>query len=960
MFIKGKTVLTHSGLMLDEVRSLLQKALRRKESEYVVKATFELVGHDKDLLPCRYLMTFLFEDHCMVDNDSMALFFSHLQSKKKTTRKVDFIRRLLSVPTCRIAACLPVFAMHPDEMKMPHLPSQENISLFCGLVTSSSSVQMLDADGLLTTIWRAWSKDDKPVLIASVKLASLMEEIEGRYPTDKGTMLVVDMLKWDTSYSETAKKKKVTLTQMLLALFLSATKDASMREFLFLCIKFSLIKDAPARLILFTAVARKVMDNPLTVPSPVPHACLQWHDIGPLTDMPEWAVDKHTFRGRHGRTSSLTTSPEGMDVASFAEFHGSRQQRDIDFFFAECHVEPRSALPSNPFWEKTKEVYRAAPSSRQKTKYIGRDFYKKLIGLRPDVFVSGSEVTLPLLQVPTSGAKVYTRCDLTTGTVVKGPYKPKSAKHTQVMANHMVMNDIFGDIHTLPYKESCHEEGHFVLFPLLKHDDVEHVQVTRKSFSDPISNTMQTAVDFVEREALGLRQVHKMSVSEVRALPVTLWVHFCLRFALNIGDSGLYNVLYDGRNAFGVPMEEMRGRLKSRATLCDLLFTKKPRKQLCTVIEERMHESKLSVTELLTVSKRLGRDKLGSEFQLRLDIGILGTECEWFKDYLHERQQVVKLGGILSNPMNIDIGVPQGSQLGPLLFSLYVNDLPAVVKQCLVNLFADDTALYYSSPNVAEIQDKLQADMNNISAWLEENSLVLNVKKTKVMLIGTQARVKSQQLKIIVDGEKLDQVDHYKYVGVTIDSHLSWDKHLDKVVAKAKFKLMLMRKNKAYINQDLLKLMYTGLIRPNLEYCGALFTKLTKKQTQKLEVLQNDAMRVILGKGRRDSATEMRENLHIPTLQSRRYVKLASIIYKALNSEAPEYLTECLHKNHNQTSNTRSRGWVQPKCNIETFKASFEYQSTVIWTKLSEDAKASQNSNIFKNNARKELLTYYI
>ncbi len=107
--------------------------------------------------------------------------------------------------------------------------------------------------------------------------------------------------------------------------------------------------------------------------------------------------------------------------------------------------------------------------------------------------------------------------------------------------------------------------------------------------------------------------------------------------------------------------------------------------------------------------------------------GICELEGKWFKGYLNERKQVVKLGDEISGAMDIDVGVPQGSQLGPLLFSLYVNDLPNIVKSCTVNLFADDTCLYYSSSDLTEIQNMLQDDMNNVNMWLKENSLVFNV-----------------------------------------------------------------------------------------------------------------------------------------------------------------------------------------------------------------------------------------
>ncbi len=339
--------------------------------------------------------------------------------------------------------------------------------------------------------------------------------------------------------------------------------------------------------------------------------------------------------------------------------------------------------------------------------------------------------------------------------------------------------------------------------------------------------------------------------------------------------------------------------------------------------------------------------------------GIHDMEKSWFKHYLFERQQVVRLCDALSDPMEIDVGVPQGSQLGPLLISLYINDLPQVVKHCHINLFADDTELHSSSPNLETIQDNIQKDMNSIQTWLHQNSLVLNVKKTKVILIGTWQRLQKQSINISIGNTKLEQVTQYKYLGITIDSNLSWDKHLNTTITKARYKIMLMRKNKAYLSQDILMLMYKGLIRPSLEYCASMFNNLNKEQCRRLEVVQNDALRVMLHKGRRESATEMRNVLNIPTLKSRRRVKRACMKYKSLNDGTPKYLTDILPSN-NSDSRTRSGGWVIPMCNLEVYKSSHEYQGITTWKDLSQTAKGAISYESFKNHARKELLTYKV
>ncbi len=151
--------------------------------------------------------------------------------------------------------------------------------------------------------------------------------------------------------------------------------------------------------------------------------------------------------------------------------------------------------------------------------------------------------------------------------------------------------------------------------------------------------------------------------------------------------------------------------------------------------------------------------------------------------------------------------------------------------------------------------------------------------------------------------------------------------------------------------------MYTGLIRPCLEYSASLLNNLTTEQLRRLEVVQNDALRIILYRGRKDSGTAMRKDLKVPTLQSRRKVKLAGIVFKALQGEAPQYLRDLL-PGVSVESNTRCGGWYPRKFSLELFRSSYEYQAVQIWNSLSTKAKQCRTYDTFKSQARKELLTY--
>ena len=121
--------------------------------------------------------------------------------------------------------------------------------------------------------------------------------------------------------------------------------------------------------------------------------------------------------------------------------------------------------------------------------------------------------------------------------------------------------------------------------------------------------------------------------------------------------------------------------------------------------------------------------------------GVGGLELDWFTSYLSNRKQITKVSTATFDMASVNFGVPQGSILGPLLFTLYINSLPSIVSNCKVNLYADDTALFYAGKSVVDIGEKLTADMGKVAVWMEESRLTLNASKTKAMLFGSHFKL---------------------------------------------------------------------------------------------------------------------------------------------------------------------------------------------------------------------------
>ena len=169
--------------------------------------------------------------------------------------------------------------------------------------------------------------------------------------------------------------------------------------------------------------------------------------------------------------------------------------------------------------------------------------------------------------------------------------------------------------------------------------------------------------------------------------------------------------------------------------------------------------------------------------------GVQHRELSWFKSYLTNRKQFCRVNGVDSDFGDIEVGVPQGSCLGPLLFLIYINDLPQAVRDSTVSMFADDTSICHQSNDLTQLTEAIYNDLRQLDTWLQGNKLSLNVAKTHAMLVCTKqkhATLKSQNedLKLKIRENELQVVEKTKYIGVQIDCSLDWKEQIKAVSAK--------------------------------------------------------------------------------------------------------------------------------------------------------------------------------
>jgi hypothetical protein len=176
------------------------------------------------------------------------------------------------------------------------------------------------------------------------------------------------------------------------------------------------------------------------------------------------------------------------------------------------------------------------------------------------------------------------------------------------------------------------------------------------------------------------------------------------------------------------------------------------------------------------------------------------------------RNQYVSINGINSSLKAISCGVPQGSVLGPLLFLLYINDLPYCSNRLVFHLFADDTNIFFSSKNLDLIQTTLNIELKNVSQWLNANRLALNIEKTNFIVFHSPKKKPHKVLSICIDNQSIREATSVKYLGVLIDSTLSWRPHISELSKKIAKSVGIISKLRHYLNTDILISIYYSLI----------------------------------------------------------------------------------------------------------------------------------------------------
>ena len=392
--------------------------------------------------------------------------------------------------------------------------------------------------------------------------------------------------------------------------------------------------------------------------------------------------------------------------------------------------------------------------------------------------------------------------------------------------------------------------------------------------------------------------------------------------------------------------------LTSHNILCDEQHGFRNRRscetQLVTLVDElasgldKGKQYDLAVLDFSKAFDRVPHRRLLAKLE---NYGVRGNTLGWIQAFLSNRTQTVVVDGASSDPEPVVSGVPQGSVLGPILFLVFINDLPQQV-QSRTRLFADDCTLYRQINNDLD-HHTLQDDLNKLAQWEEKWGMDFHPEKCSILRVHRKRKpsISSYSLK----GHCLSVDKTSKYLGVHLTENLSWSEHIHKVITKANSTLGFLRRNLRISNEDTKSQAYFSLVRPQLEYCSSIWNPSTKKDTNKLEAVQRRAARYATNRYHNTSSvTSMIEHLGWESLESRRIKAQLTLFFKVTNDLVDIPASKYLTPYKAATRATHSTRFRLPSISTNYYKFSFFPRTIPVWNKLSATIAEAQSLASFK------------
>ena len=339
--------------------------------------------------------------------------------------------------------------------------------------------------------------------------------------------------------------------------------------------------------------------------------------------------------------------------------------------------------------------------------------------------------------------------------------------------------------------------------------------------------------------------------------------------------------------------------------------------------------------------------------------GVNGTSLDWFKSYLFQRKQFVEYNGAKSDMDVIRCGVPQGSILGPLLFLIYINDLADVSNLLFALMFADDSNMFLTGKDPEALISLMNEEMIKMVDWLNLNKLSLNLKKTHFMLFSRKNDNYKVTSKLLINNVVISQTEKTKFLGVIIDPHLTFQKHISYMKGKIARGIGCLRKSRPFVNEKTLKTLYNAMIYPHFTYCIEVWGNNYSKHLEPLMKLQNWAIHLITRTRKYDHVTPLFKRLKLMTLEKIYPYYVLLLMYKFHKNKLPFPISDMFIRNsaiHDKDLRSKNELHVPPLFQYVLTNRCIRVTGVKLYNKFVKVLDFDVSYPCFKINAKKTVL----
>ena len=378
-------------------------------------------------------------------------------------------------------------------------------------------------------------------------------------------------------------------------------------------------------------------------------------------------------------------------------------------------------------------------------------------------------------------------------------------------------------------------------------------------------------------------------------------------------------------------------------------------------IFNNMDSRKITMLTLCDLSKAF--DSVDHEILLK-KCSALKIDFFWFKSYIENRAQSVRLNNTVSNMMNIAYGVPQGSILGPVLFSIYVNDLNDSIYECSLTQYADDTQFLHADTvnNLEDLLSKTVETLRNVKQYFLRNGLMLNSKKTQCILIGNRQLLSQIPPNTIIDcdGDIIYPSTHVKNLGVYIDKYMLFDVHINELTKKVMGTLMFINRISHNFNKSTRIIVVQSLVLNLINYCIDIWGSTNETLLHNVQKIQNFAAKVAVGCSRKyDHVTPIIKELKWLKIKQKHTLDICTTVYKAVNGFYPNWYLKFPTVRENTTvSNTRQLDNLYvSRARTDCGARAITILGPKLWSALPTSVTKSESIHTFKSKVSKFLLS---